>query len=519
MSIIGFLGGLASGYASRQERDDLMRRQALQDQKEANDQANFVFNQLQELVKSDQADEAGVLDEIRNPSLDQSSKVQLMEARRLRHQQNRDLVDRMAAIPGMTKVYGDVRGLLQPSNIAGPGFQVPLPDVDPLKLQGMAADWTKRAGEAIPSARPAVVEQGRASLGQLASAQMIDALLPKFGSEIGRTPSQQAPTALQNPEAFFKQYPTQFTVGKGGERVLPTGAIQKVYYEGDTPMVKYETPVRAMYDSPEAAQAKLAHTQALTQRITTLLQPQTQKAIADAEQAQWKNRLSAKQFEWFDRTQNAKIRSMLSKGSGAGTELRRLGLMLAHQRGMMALGMRQQGLDIQQNAAVQNQFARTQNALMAAMQELDAGVTQVGKGKAKGSASEQQAGLEIVKRWKPIVEGYQRTLDGMKRGDASSIQQAIGETFGGNLTLPEFYTPPVPGQQMSMQDLLAAGMLQQMQGGGGAQYAPPQPPANLTFNIGGGSSAPAPGGGGGARPVVKAPSPVEALRELFRLGK
>ena len=193
--------------------------------------------------------------------------------------------------------------------------------------------------------------------------------------------------------------------------------------------------------------------------------------------------------------------------------------MLAHQRGMMALGMRQQGLDIQQNAAVQNQFARTQSALMAAMKELDLGVTQVGKGKARGSASEQQAGLEIVKRWKPIVEGYQRTLDGMKRGDASSIQQAIGETFGGNLTLPEFYTPPVPGSQMSMQDLLAAGMLQQMQGGGGTQYAPPQPPANLTFNIGGGSPAPAPGGGGGARPVVKAPSPVEALRELFKLGK
>lgn len=501
INLAGLLSGFGAGLTQRRETEEANRKLKLQEDKFEQASAQDVLAQIQSLAKEDEADEQQTLDRLRSPTLDKIAKQQDMDARRLRHDNNQKMIAQLATIPGITKYFGDVRGVLQPSRIAGAGFQMPAPEMDPVRVGSEVEQWRKRA-EAAPDAEKAgVIGLGRRALAALAPQDYIDQVLPNVGTVIGRIPSAQAPTALQNPEQFFAQN-KEFTQGVGGERALPgrPGVFQKVSYQNGTPMVSYEKNLVADYVTPEAQLLRNDKMRADTERVTRLLDPQVRLAWGQVEKLKWEN--------MYNKVRALKahdiIGAQIAKASGAGqsaqNNLRLLALQLSHQRGMMALGMRQSAMDRQSMMDERTLRDNINRDIITYQKELSDAQARWGKAKSEGRSAEQVAARQAIAMYQSELSRLRSQYAGLKSSNTGVVQSTIDSIV--NSTEDSLAVSPMLGG-------MAGGGMMGGYGGGGMMAAPAAPVVN--YFVG------APGmGQGGPQPGQQAGTPVPQINPALQ---
>jgi hypothetical protein len=496
INLTGFLGGLGTGFdayakekRARTMEDRLQQREDLAQQKLDEGTSRNIYDRLVQITKDDALDEAETLKRLRLPTIDAVAKQQELEARRQRHENAKLIAGQLASQPGVTKLFGNVSGLLRPSMASGPGFQMPSPEVDPTRAFDLLTKERARIeGITTPGADKAgLVAQARRSLEGLVPKDMLDRMLPEYGASLGFGTATSPAKALQNPAEFFAQN-QGFKEGVGGEKILPTGARQKVFYKDGTPMVEYAPELKAMYESPELAAQRVRLTSEQARRLEGLYEPNVRKAQADATLSEWKGKLAGKQFEWFDRVQGAKIHkdTMVKSGSGASDALRRMSILLAHQdrvagmqqRGeqfQQMMGYRGAGLNLQSQALLQkaqqdfkNNFKDLQKSYMAAKQL-------AGSSTDKAMGGSQQAALQNMETLKKQIDSMQGQYNALSAGDYQLAGQMAG--VGGSASMIDPSALMAGAGQPAQQGAIDPNMLMQMmmaQGAGQQQQAPAQ---------------------------------------------
>lgn len=493
INLTGFLGGLGTGFDSyakekraRSLEDRMQQREDLAQQKLDEGTSRSIYDRLVQIAKDDAADEAETLKRLRLPTIDATAKAQEREARLQRHENAKLIASQLATQPGVTKLFGNVTGLLRPSMIAGTGFQMPSPEVDPTRAFDLLTKERARIeGITTPGVRKeAMVAQSRKALEGLVPKDMLDRILPEFGASLGFGAPTQPAKALEDPTKFFTEN-QGFKIGEGGERVLPTGARQRVFYQDGTPMVEYAPELKATYESPDllAARTKVASEQA--RKLEGLYSPTIRKAEADATLSEWKGKLAGKQFEWFDKVQGAKVFKdrLVKSGSGASDALRRMSILLAHQDRVAAMnqrgdqfqqmmGFRGAGLSLQSKALMQKATTDYMKFSKQLDDDIRAARDKAGASTDKAMGASQKAALENLASLEQQKKAMDAQFGALQAGDSNLASQIIG--LSGNMATID---PMAMAQQPAQGGIDANALMQMMmaQGmAGGGQQAPAQ---------------------------------------------
>jgi len=466
INLTGFLGGLGTGFDSyakekraRSLEDRAQQREDLNRQKLDEGTSRSIYDRLVQVAKDDAADESETLKRLRLPTIDATAKAQELEARRQRHENAKLIAGQLSAQPGVTKLFGNVTGLLRPSMTSGPGFQMPSPEVDPTRAFDLLNKERARIeGITTPGVdKAALVAQSRRSLEGLVPKEMLDRMFPEYGASLGFGSPTKPASALQNPAEFFAQN-QGFKEGVGGERILPTGARQKVFYKDGVPMVEYAPELKAMYESPELAAQRVRLTSEQARKLEGLYEPTVRKAQADATLSEWKGKLAGKQFEWFDQNAKAKIHkdTMVRSGSGASDALRRMSILLAHQdrvagmnqRGeqfQQMMGYRGAGLSLQSQALLQKakqDFASNYKTLTESYAKAKAAAA---ASTDKGMGASQKAALENMEMFKKTIDQMGQQGMALTGGDVQLAGQMVG--MGGSASMIDPSALMAGGQQ------------------------------------------------------------------------
>lgn len=503
INLTGFLGGLGEGFDSyakekrqRQAEDRANALEALRERRQDESMSQGIYAKIADLTKQDALDEQETLKRLRLPTIDAEAKAQEMEARRQRHENTKTMIQQLSAQPGVTKMFGNTATLLRPSMIAGPGFKMPTAEVDPTRAFELIQKERQRIeGITNPGVdKASMVAQSRNFLSSIIPKNMLDQWMPEYGASQGYGRPTAPAKALEDPTKFFAEN-QGFKVGEGGERVLPTGAKQRVFYKDGVPMVEYAPELKANYESPDvlAARAKLVSEQA--RRLEGLYDPTVRKAQADASLSEWKSKLAGKQFDWFDRVQGAKVQKdiMAKAGSGASDALRRMSILLAHQDRVAGLNQRDQqfqqmmgyrgaGLSLQRQGLIQqaerdfnNNYLKLNQAYMAAKQLAGASTD-------KAMGGSQKAALENMNALGQQLAQMKGQFDALRAGDMQLAGQLAG--VGGSASMIDPSALLASGQagqagQIDPNMLMQMMMAQGMAGGGGQQQQMPQQPIQI----------------------------------------
>lgn len=504
------LGGAATGFEARRERQEFERKSRLAEDKEAADQANIIYGNLVSLAQEDADDEGQTLQRLRNPALSPLAKQQEVEARQARFNQRRQIIDQLAARPGMSKYYGDVRGLVNPSRIGGEGFKMPEPEVNFDVLQRHVAEIWKQAQGAPAEAKPGIIQFGRQTAQQLgATPQFAESMLPMQGAEIGRIPGAEAPRPLTDPTKFFAQTP-EFKMGVPGERKLPSGSYQKITYggpDGKTPMVSYEKPVTMDYSNTEEKLAKIGKIESDINKTNTLLKYQVQQYLDKSERAKWDNLYAKTRALKADKLIDAQIKKLSGAGSEAANSLRRMSIMLAHQRGLASLGLRREQMDFQKNAAYRSEMEKLNNNIRRYQENYTKAFNAWGLAKSKGMSAAEVAARQTRDMYKAELDRLVSMQRGLTSGNPTTVQGVIDSVMS---EMPDPESFEMMGVGMNPAAMAGMGMM------GGYGMAQPQGPTNV-YNIipGGVPAAAAPSGPQKPVPVTTAPSPASLIEDLF----
>ena len=521
INLTGFLGGLGTGFDSyakdkraRTMEDRLQQREDLNQQKLDEGTSRSIYDRLVQITKDDAADEAETLKRLRLPTIDTIAKQQELEARRQRHENAKLIAGQLASQPGVTKLFGNVSGLLRPSMASGPGFQMPSPEIDPTRAFDLLSKEIARIeGITTPGVdKASLVAQARRSLEGLVPKDMLDRRLPEFGASLGYGKPTSPAKALENPMDFFAKN-TDFKEGTGGEKILPTGAKQRVFYQDGTPMVEYAPELKAMYESPDIAAARVRVAQEQARKLEGLYEPTVRKAQADATLSEWKGKLAGKQFEWFDKTAAAKIHkdTMVKSGSAASDALRRMGILLAHQdrvanmnqRGdqfQQMMGYRGAGLSLQSQALLQRAKQDFINNYKGLNESYAKARAAAAASTDKGMGASQKAALENMNMFKTTIDQMGSQFNALSGGDMQLAGQLVGMGGSASMIDPSAF---MAGGQQGQTGQIDPNMLMQMmmaQGAGQQQQAPQQAPIVFSPQIFAGGQpgmAGMPGGAGG----------------------
>lgn len=352
INFAALLGGFGSGYQQAQQQRRQNRREDLAELRADQAQSNTIFNQIQELVRTDAADEAKTLQDLRTAGLDPGMRQALMDQRRKRHESAQQTIGSLSGQPGIIKQYGNVKNMLAPSMLMGGGFEVK-PYMSEEGLRSIAAMGTKEAREADQREKAGVIERYRKDLLQYAPQDYVDRILPQIGANLGYA----APTAAKPLQAttdigkLAKDIPG-FIPGVGGERILPTGAKQRIYYKDGKPMVDYAKGMTADYTPPEATRLKNQKMGEELRQLRGMYDYKQQLAKANIENKQWQTSLLQEKVKTYAPEARARMQKYLSNTSAKNAEtnakLRLLSILLSAEQRQQGLNLdeRQFGFDV-----------------------------------------------------------------------------------------------------------------------------------------------------------------------------
>lgn len=513
INLSGFLGGLGEGFgayqkerrtedalkferASELERQRLARLQdqraqeAIDRQARAEDrltqrdeytQGLGIFNQIQEIARADADDDITTARFLRSPGLDETSRQQEVQSRLQRYNQRQGLIKQLSGQGKVQSTFGDVSGLLRPTQFGTPDFKMPKPMIDPAQLKAMTDAELAKIYKAPAGQKADAVAQARQRLGYYADESYLNANLPNLGASMGFGAARQPARPLENAGAFFQQNP-EFKVGVGGEKLLPTGAKQIVKYVDGTPMVEYQPELRANYVTPEAETLRASKLRADVDILTRSADAKVEQEYLKAAGLKWKNLLSEKAYNAFDALTRAKINKLGQSGSSAGLALRKMSIMLAHQDRMAALGLKRQEFEldkVKQFNDAKKQFEDSLKSLEQQRRELK---LKGGTATDFAQGGTRAAALDGLKEIDAQIAALKQQGAGVMRMDVNAANQVLGGQFAPASTLDP--TQMLADEQARQQQaLLAAQMgLARPQVQQVPQYMPAPQAPSINFN-------------------------------------
>lgn len=470
INFAALLGGFGSGYQQAQQQRRQNRREDLAELRADQAQSNTIFNQIQELVRTDAADEAKTLQDLRTAGLDPGMRQALMDQRRKRYESAQATIGSLAGQPGIIKQYGNVKNMLAPSMLMGGGFQVK-PYMSEEGLRGIAAQATKEAREADQGAKTNVIERYRQDMLQYAPEEYVNRVLPRVGASMGyETPTAAKPLqATTDIGKLAKEIPG-FIPGVGGERILPTGAKQRVYYKDGKPMVDYAKAMTADYTPPEATRLKNQKMGEELRQLVGMFDPKLQMMKARAEQTQWQTNLLKEKVKNYTPEAQARINKYLSNNSSkvaaANQKLRLLSILLSAEQ-------RQQGLNLNERQfAFDTAYKRQQlingvdNDIQALRNDLIDMRIGAGKYRDTGFSGAWTGSMEGIKD----LEGQIQNLAAMRSSLAGGDIGTAGQILGGYGDVSAINPMALLGQQQNRGDMLQQALMMNA-------LRPPAPPA------------------------------------------
>jgi hypothetical protein len=488
INLSGFLGGLGEGFGqytkerqikeqTKFERDSELERQrlarladqrgqeAIDRQARAEDrltaqseynQGLGIFNQIQEIARADADDDVTTGRFLRTPGLDEASRQQEVNARLQRYNQRQGLIKTLSGQGKVTQTFGDVSGLLRPTQFGTPDFKMPKPMIAPEQLRTMTDAELAKIYKAPAGQKADAVAQARQRLGYYADDSFLDSNVPKLGTSMGFGTARQPARKLESPDTFFQQNP-MFTPGVGGERVLPTGSKQVVKYVDGQPMVEYVPELKANYVTPEAESLRASKLRADVDILTRSADAKVNQEFLKAEGLRWKNLLSAKAYEWFDPTQRAKINKMTSSGSKASDALRRMSIMLAHQDRQAALGLRREEFELDKLKQFNDASLDFDKSIQALEEQRRNLVVKSGTATDFAQGGTRAAAIAGIKELDAQIAALRSQGQAVKQKDLNAANQVLGGQFAPAATLDPT-TMFADAQTRQQQALLAAQM-------------------------------------------------------------
>jgi hypothetical protein len=513
INLSGFLGGLGEGFGAYQkdrrleeatkfERESELERQrlarladkrgqeAIDRQARAEDrltqqseysQGLGIFNQIQEIARADADDDITTGRFLRTPGLDDASRQQEVNARLQRYNQRQGLIKTLSGQGKVTQTFGDVSGLLRPTQFGTPDFKMPKPMIAPEQLRTMTDAELAKIYKAPAGQKADAVAQARKRLEYYADESYLNANVPQLGTSMGFGAARQPARALESPDAFFQQNP-EFKIGVGGEKVLPTGAKQVVSYVNGKPMVEYQPALTANYVSPEADTLRNSKLRADVDILTRSADAKVNQEFLKAEGLRWKNLLSEKAYNAFDALTRAKINKLGQFGSSAGLALRKMSIMLAHQDRMAALGLKRQEFEldkVKQFNDAKKQFEDSLKSLEQQRRELK---LKGGTATDFAQGGTRAAALDGLKEIDAQIAALKQQGAGIMRKDVNAANQFLGGQFAPASTLDP--TQMLADEQTRQQQaLLAAQMgMARPQVQQAPQYIPAPQSPSIVFN-------------------------------------
>lgn len=352
INFAALLGGFGSGYQQAQQQRRQNRREDLAELRADQAQSNTIFNQIQELVRTDAADEQKTLQDLRTAGLDPAMRQALMDQRRQRHLSAQQTISSLSGQPGILKQYGNVKNMLAPSMLMSGGFDVK-PYMSEEGLRSIAAMGTKEAREADMAEKSGVIERYRQDLLQYAPKEYVDRILPQVGASLGYAAPKQA-TPLQRPQDIGKlaaQIPG-FIPGVGGERILPTGNKQRIYFKDGKPVVDYQKAMVADYTPPEATRLRNQKMAEELRQLRGMFDYKRQLAAANIENKEWQTNFLRERVKAYGPESQARIKRYLNSNSSriadTNAKLRLLSILLSAEQRQQGLNLdeRQFGFDV-----------------------------------------------------------------------------------------------------------------------------------------------------------------------------
>lgn len=408
--ISGLLGGLEKNRAEQQFK--------LSERKARGQEIDVVQREARRVSDVDAQDEQQTMTQLMNPGLHPDSRNSIVAARNARRQQNQQYIQSLQGDPDkasdIKSRYGDLTQMLSPSAIGGGNLPKPTMDLPTIlsflekenkNIRGMGSEANKRA--ALARAR------GVATDVYGASPDVVNRYLPDYGSETSRTVGKVSD--WQNIDNIAGLSPE---LQRGGKLAQAGGVTLETAMQDGKLMKRYQNPdqiTTETYEQPEK--------EALAIQKSKLDLPFLQARIdqVKAKTATIPQEIDLKYKGLMAKISDQKARNALRQAAiGVSQEanaIRMWGLQRTHQRGMMGLSLRGQGLELSKDKFAYAQKHDYIKRLDTLAKNLDAHIGKAATATQKGMPQVTKAEVDMAKALKQQIEAAKMYLDNSDNPD------------------------------------------------------------------------------------------------------
>lgn len=457
----GFITGLLGGLDKNRQEEQFK----LTERKARGQEIDLVQREARRVSDLDAQDEQQTMTQLMNPGLHPDSRNAIVSSRNARRQQNQSFIQSLQGDPdkaGDIKArYGDLSQMLAPSSI-GTG-NLPKPTIDlPTILSFLDKENTRIRGMGTEENKRAELARARGVATDVygASPDVVNRVLPEYGSETSRTPGKvsdwQKIDNIQGLDPSLKQ---------GGKLKQNSGVTLETEMQDGQLMKRYQNPDLSTTETYQQPEKEMLNMQKLRLDIPFL------KARID--QVNAKTAAIPKEIDIkykglmdkiADRNVKNNLRQMAIGVSQEANQIRMWGLKKTHERGMLGIGIRGGQLDLGQQRLAESQKQSYIKRLDKLAGQLDFHIGKAAIGTQKGMPQVVKAEVDMATALKKQIEAAKMYVTNSENPDynESFINSELDE--GGysqrpsqRLGLPEGNTTYNAGGygQMSPQDMAA----------------------------------------------------------------
>lgn len=408
--ITGLLGGLEKNRAEEQFK--------LAERKTRGQEIDLVQREARRVADVDAQDEQQTMTQLMNPGLHPDSRNSIVAARNARRQQNQSYIQSLQGDPekaaDIKSRYGDLTQMLSPSSITTGNLPKPTMDLPTILSFLEKENKNIRAMGSEPNKRAALARaRGVAMDVYGASPDVVNRYLPEYGSETARTPGKISD--WQNIDNIAGLPPELQAGGKlkqaGGvtlETAMQDGKLMKRYQNPDlVTQETYEQPEKEALAMQKAKldipflQARIDQVKAKTAAIPQEVDLKYKKLLADIKNKEASNSL----------------RRLAIGVSQEANNIRMWGLQRTHERGMMGLSLRAQGVGMRQDEFAYRQRKDYIDRLDKLGKALDGHISKAATATQKGMPQVTKAEVDMAKSLKQQIEGAKMYLNNSDNPD------------------------------------------------------------------------------------------------------
>lgn len=410
----GFITGLLGGL----ERNRAEQQFQLTERKARGQEIDLVQREARRVADVDAQDEQQTMTQLMNPGLHPDSRNSIVAARNARRQQNQSYIQSLQGDPDkaadIKTRYGDLTQMLSPSAITTGNLPKPTMDLPTIlsflekenkNIRGMGSEANKRA--ALARARGVAMDVYGAS------PDVVNRYLPEFGTETSRTPGKVSDwQSIEDIAGLPQQLQAGGKMQQAGgvtlETAMQDGKLMKRYQRPD--LVTTET-----YEQPEKEALAIQKAKLDIPFLQARIDQVKAKTAAIPQEVDLKYKgLMAK---IADQKVKNSLRQLAIGVSQEANNIRMWGLQRTHERGMMGLSLRAQGVDMRQDEFSYRQRKDYIDRLDKLGKSLDGHIGKAAMATQKGMPQVTKAEVDMAKALKQQIEAAKMYLNNSDNPD------------------------------------------------------------------------------------------------------